>query len=359
MHKRIHLTRGWQHDWHLSLFEKVLIVNSMMLIGEASAGLWITSYQREIHHYLIDTLFIIFATLATICINIFLLRASFRPLFNLLAAIREISAGKTQTRANISETSWEIGELAQAFNGMLDRLETARREQTMAILQAQEQERRRIGMELHDEAGQNLTALLIHTEVLQQKFQHLAETGITKHGCQQVSQEVQQLIQLTQVTLENIRVLAQQLRPSVLDDLGLRAAFRWLAEDSGQRLHLTVHLTLQDDINRLDYLPPTFETAIFRIAQESLTNVARHAHAEYVTMKITCQSQQLTLQVSDNGQGYDPISHKSGSGILGMRERATTLGGTLTISSSAGNGTTVCVLLPLPPAIEPSEGNNQ
>jgi len=160
----------------LSLFEKVILVNSLVLVGEALAGLWVTSHNLEAHHYLIDTSFIVLATVLSVLINIVLLRASFRPLFNLLSTIRAVSAGKTHARALVTPSDSEIGELAQAFNSMLDRLEAARREQTMLILQAQEEERRRLALELHDESSQNLTALLIQAEVLHQSLQVLPDT---------------------------------------------------------------------------------------------------------------------------------------------------------------------------------------
>ena len=95
--------------WRLSLFEKVILANSLMLIGEALAGLWVTSHSLEAHHYLIDTSFIVAATLLTLAINVILLRASFRPLFNLLSTIRAISAGKTQARAKVTISDSEIG----------------------------------------------------------------------------------------------------------------------------------------------------------------------------------------------------------------------------------------------------------
>ncbi len=348
MSKRIQPTRTWFRRWHLSLFEKVIFVNSVMLIVEALAGLWITSHHLEANHYLIDTLFIVLATLFTLAINAILLRASFLPLFSLLTTIREISAGKTQTRASISQSDQEISELAQAFNSMLDRLELARREQTMLILQAQESERRRIGMELHDEAGQNLTALLIHAEILNQRFQALHAEHIEEHTRAQLTQELQQLTNLTQITLENIRVLAQQLRPSVLDDLGLLAAFRWLSEDSGQRLRLYVTLDIQGVESIIHILPAGYETAIFRIAQESLTNVARHAHATHVSIKLVQQDRALHLSIQDDGQGYDTQTQPMSSGLLGMRERATALGGTLTITSQHQHGTLVQAQFPLP-----------
>src|SRR5437660_8364718 len=146
MSKAIHFSRVLPHRWHLSLFEKVILVNSLMLIVEAMAGFWVTSHSLEAHHYIIDTSFIVLATLFTLFINIILLRASFRPLFNLLATIREVSAGQTEARATVTPTDSEIGELARAFNSMLDRLETARLEQKMQILLAQEEERRRIAL---------------------------------------------------------------------------------------------------------------------------------------------------------------------------------------------------------------------
>lgn len=336
--------------WRLSLFEKVILANSIILIGEALAGLWVTSHNLESHHYLIDTGFIVLAILLGLLINVLLLRASFRPLFDLLQTIRTVSAGKTNARARATPTDSEIGELAQAFNSMLDRLEAARREQTMLILQAQEEERRRIALELHDESSQNLTALLVHTEVLNQTLQAIPNTAITKDARKQLSAEIHQLAQLAQYTLENIRILAQQLRPSVLDDLGLSAAFRWLAEDGRKRLHLLVDLHLDgiEDTSRSDiHQPALYETTLFRIAQESLTNAARHAHAQHVTISLSQDQKNMYLKVSDDGCGFDTSQSHTGLGIIGMRERAALLGGKITISSRPGQGATVEAALPL------------
>jgi two-component system, NarL family, sensor histidine kinase UhpB len=341
---------SWWRRWNLSLFEKVILVNSLMLIVEALAALWVTSHQLESHHYLIDTFFLVVAALIILLTNIVILQATFRPLFHLLNTIREVGTGQTQTRAAISDSSGEVGELAQAFNSMLDSLEMARREQTRLILQAQEEERRRIGMELHDEAGQNLTALLIHTEVLHRHFRLLAEQGLSECSQQTLDTEFQQLTQLTQLSLENVRVLAQQLRPSVLDDLGLLAAFRWLGEDSEQRLRLHVDLDLDLPAleSILDMLPASHETALFRIAQESLTNVARHAHAQTVLIALTATSEHVVLTIMDDGHGYQDAKQKPGSGILGMRERASSLNGELSITSEAQQGTSITARLPLP-----------
>jgi two-component system sensor histidine kinase UhpB len=337
-------------SWRLSLFEKVILVNALMLIGEALAGLWVTSHSLESHHYLIDTTFIVGATVLSLCINILLLRASFRPLFSLLATIRTISAGKTQARAPGLPTDTEIGELAQAFNRMLDRLEGTRREQAILILQAQEEERRRVALELHDESSQNLTALLVHTEILQQALLVLPAASLTPEARETLHSGLQQLTQLTQHTLESIRTLALQLRPAVLDDLGLHAALRWLAEDCRERLRISVELHREVPTTPTpgkEY-PSLYETTLFRVAQESLTNVARHAQATHVSIELAQDEENISLRIHDNGQGYETTQRGSGLGISGMQERVSLLNGTLNLSSEAGKGTTVEVTLPLP-----------
>ena len=331
--------------WHVSLFEKVIVVNSLMLVCEALAGLWITSHNLETHHYLIDMSFIVAAMLLTLLINVVLLRASFRPLFGLLRTMRTVSAGKTEARAATDTSDPEIGELAQTFNNMLDRLETTRREQAMLILRTQEEERRRVALELHDESSQNLTALLVYTEVLSQSLRDLPERAISEEGREQLNKELQHLTDLTQHTLENIRSLAQQLRPSVLDDLGLHAAFRWLAEDSRERLKLALDLHVEG-VEDTHY-SALYETTLFRIAQECLTNVVRHAHAQHVSIFLRQDDQNICLRVLDDGCGFEASRQQSGLGLAGMRERAALLGGTLTISSRPGQGTIVEVVLPM------------
>jgi two-component system sensor histidine kinase UhpB len=332
--------------WKLSLFEKVILVNTFVLLLETVVALWITSHNLERNHYLIDMTFIVVSTLATLVITIVLLRLSFRPLFGLLTTIREVSLGKTDARASIRSSDTEIDELAGAFNGMLDTLETVRRERSYLILQAQEDERRRIALELHDEAGQNLTALLIHTELLQQ---HLQEP-LTPETRAQLADGLQQLTRLAEHTLENIRVLSQQLRPSVLDDLGLIPAFRWLVEDSRRSLQLSVQLSIRGfDDREIRPLPPLYETTLFRIAQECLTNIARHAGTTEASVELWRTAEQVCVRVIDRGCGYDPSTQRTSSGIVGMRERATLLKGTLTIRSAPGEGTEVLAELPLAP----------
>jgi two-component system sensor histidine kinase UhpB len=337
--------RAWFQSWKLTLFEKAILVNSAMLIIEALAGLWVTSHHVEAQHYLIDTFFIVISALIILFVNIFLLRTSFRPLFHLLATIRTISAENTGTRATVSDPYSEVGELANAFNSMLDRLETARREQTRLILQAQEEEQRRIALELHDDAGQNLTTLLVHIEILNQQLQILDSSSPPEQK-ERIQAELQQLNKLAQYTLDNLRVLAQQLRPSVLDDLGLLAAFRWLAEENRLQLQVELHIDGMELIAQ--HLPGPYATALFRIAQESLTNIARHAQTNRAWITLTHDHTTILLQVRDAGCGFQSSKRPGSTGMVGMRTRAASLKGTLTVDSQPSQGTTIEARLPLP-----------
>ena len=340
---------GRRASWRLSLFEKVILVNTCMIVCEALAGLWVTSHSLESHHYLIDTAFIVVAMLTSLLINILLLRASFHPLYSLLRTIRAVGAGKTNLRAVDIPADSEIGELALAFNGMLDQLEISRRQQAMLILQAQEEERRRLARELHDESSQNLTALLVHTEVLRQMLQNMPPPVALQSAHEQLQAGLQQLTQLTQTTLENIRTLALQLRPGVLDDLGVEAAFRWLAEDCRQRLHLAVELRIDglEGMLREHEHSTLYATTLFRIAQECLTNAARHGHAQHVEISCERDHNTLCICVRDDGSGFDTKGAPAGLGITGMRERAALLGGQLSITSRPGKGTSVEASIPL------------
>ncbi len=337
------IPRGRSQRRRLSLFEKVIVANSVMLVAEALVALWVTSHSIESHHYLIDTSFLIVAALGSLLINVLVLHASFRPLFRLLLTIRSVSAGATAQRTPVPADP-DIGELTHAFNTMLDQLETFQREQTLHIVQAQEEERRRLARELHDETSQTLTALLIHTEVLNQ---HVATAAarLTLEEQQQLERVATLLAKLAQETLDDIRVIAQQLRPSVLDDMGLQAALRWLAEDGRERLHLNVNVVSGE--TKTLHLPPVYETTLFRIAQESLTNSARYADATEVQVRLTHKQQEVRLVLSDNGRGFDVAEAHQGLGLRGMRERATLLQGTLNLRTAPGQGTTVEVVLPL------------
>ena len=191
---------------------------------------------------------------------------------------------------------------------------------TRLLMRAQEDERRRIARELHDEAGQVLTAVKIELDL---------------DGRTEASEMVSR-------ALAQVRDLSNLLRPSVLDDLGLLPALRALAEDFGRRTHVEVALDIAPDLRAFT---PEQEVVIYRVVQEALTNVARHAGARRVRVGLHARERDLRLTVEDDGRGApsEPTPHL---GLLGMRERVTALGGTLAVAASPARGFRVEALIP-------------
>lgn len=347
----------------LSIFEKVLVANSIIIIIEAFAAWWVTRSTLVPNHYLVDTSFLIGMALFSLLINTFLLRAAFRPLFGLLNTIQLVDAGHVERRAQVSARDSDVSLLAAALNAMLDRLEALRHQTAGEILRAQEQERRRLALELHDQSSQTLTALTLHAQVLDEL---LAADAASPPAL--VRQQVAQVSRLAERTMNELRHVAEQLRPPILDDMGLEAALRWLAEDVSQdtSLRISVHLPTADDGDRDSHpssppdrarrrLPAEVETALFRIAQESLTNVVRHAQASSVDLKLIRQPEQVDLMVRDDGRGFasqstsDAALPRAGLGLAGIQERARLAGGRLVIDSHPARGTTIQATIPLTP----------
>jgi hypothetical protein len=212
------------------------------------------------------------------------------------------------------------------------------REQLRALAahveQVREQERVRMAREIHDELGQSLTCMGMDLAFLDK---HLPGDGPAKA-------RVQALSALVKETIQTVRRISSELRPSMLDDLGLCAALEWLARDFEERTHIACRVTTPEEIP----MAPERATAVFRICQEALTNVARHARAASVEVELAEARGCLTLRVHDDGRGITPdeIARPGSLGLLGMRERAGLLGGKTEISGQPGAGTTVLVTLP-------------
>lgn len=202
------------------------------------------------------------------------------------------------------------------------------------LVDIQEQERRRIARELHDEIGQNITALKL-----------ALENSLAKHGGF-VDSYLRDALAIANDLAEGVRRIAFDLRPPMLDDLGLLSALLWLFEKCRAQAGLHVDFRHSGLEARLT---PDVETAVFRISQEALTNVIRHANASRAQVAVWVANDRIVLRIEDRGHGFDPAGvHRSGrgTGLLGMQERAALLGGTLTIDAGAGIGTTVTAELP-------------
>ena len=207
---------------------------------------------------------------------------------------------------------------------------------TRRLVELHESERRDIARELHDEAGQALTSLRFGLRLL--------ERVIDEGG--DVTGRIAELMQMTDAVIDGLHRLAADLRPASLDHLGLDAALRQYARTAAAESGLAVRFSARGFTS--DRLPAVVETDLFRIVQEALTNVVRHARATRVDILVECRRDRAMVMIEDDGVGFEPdrVVGEDHFGLLGMRERAEALGGTLAIESTPGAGTTVVVEVP-------------
>ena len=237
----------------------------------------------------------------------------------------------------LSEESGRFGEddlrLAETYAARaaiaVDLSQRVARESLRRVVSAQELERRRLARELHDETGQALTSILLGLRSLEDFVDSDHERAA-----------VADIRRLAVETLQGVRRLAVELRPKALDDFGLEAALERLTSNFSEQTGLAV-----DFVSGLgeQQLAPDVATALYRIVQESLTNVVKHAHARTVSILLARQNGRVKLVIEDDGRGFDPGSPADGFGIQGMRERVDLLGGSLQVESRAGAGTTLAV----------------
>lgn len=288
---------------------------------------------------------IILVSSVGIAAAIFLTWLVTRPILELKEAAQAVGGGDFSRRVR-PWASDEIGELAEAFNNMTSGLaqaeqERVEREQLRSqfvekVIGAQEEERRRVARELHDDTGQALTSLMVRLQSFYQQCPSPELRG-----------QIDDLRRLLLQTLDGVHNMAVALRPSVLDDLGLVAALRRYVQECHSRYPLEVDLMVVGVEG--ERLPPAVETALYRIIQESLTNVARHAEAKTASILLERHNGRVRAIIEDDGIGFDPerVAEEGRLGLYGMRERAELLNGTLTIESEPGQGTAVYVEVPV------------
>jgi two-component system sensor histidine kinase UhpB len=266
-------------------------------------------------------------------LNVILLRRVLSPLFRLTEAMSSVDPDRPGRRlSKIDLRSTEGQALADAFNAMLDRLESARREAARTALAAQEGERLRVAQELHDEIGQTLTAVTIQAERAAD-----GDPALAADALRSVAHAVRD-------SLDEVRRIARELRPEALDDLGLVNALIALCNRVDVQDGPRVRRELQGN---LPALSPDVELVIYRIAQEGLTNALRHSGARSATVSLTADAETLMLRVSDDGSGMPAQLPGGTAGIAGMRERALLVGGRLSIDSSPEHGTDVRLTVPV------------
>ncbi|WDT77235.1 MAG: AAA family ATPase [Candidatus Manganitrophus sp.] len=229
----------------------------------------------------------------------------------------------------------EIAERTR-IESQLERMQEQLRSLSLRSQSTLEEERSRIAREIHDEFGQTLTVLKMQLSFLERRF---------RGGQTPISEWTKSMSEMIDTTIERVRQVASELRPIVLDDLGLPAAIEWQAKEFQERTGITCRCFLQEEI-AIDRM---HSTAVFRVFQEALTNVARHSGASDVEIKLNEEKGAAFLQVRDNGRGIteEQRLHQKSLGLIGMRERARACGGEVGIEGIPGKGTTITVRVPL------------
>jgi two-component system, NarL family, sensor histidine kinase UhpB len=314
-----------------SLLWRVLAANAIVLIVGCSL-LLVTPITVSAPVATIAEAGILIAGLIVMVIaNFILLQRAFAPLrrlTTLMTVIDPMEPGRRLTGASGRDA--EVASLTRAFNAMLDRLEIERRASGRRALAAQEEVQSRIARELHDEVGQTLTAIAIQ-----------AENGATAADQPEAWSKV---AALAHESLEDVRRIGRDLRPEALEDLGLVNALIALATRVTDQSGLVIERRLASG---LPGRSPEVDLVIYRIAQESLTNVMRHARAKRAVLSLEQVADELVLIVRDDGQGFSGPPRDDAAGIIGMRERAMLIGGRLTVRSKVGAGTEVRLEIPL------------
>jgi two-component system sensor histidine kinase UhpB len=310
------------------LLWRVFAVNAAVLVL-AFAGLVFAPITVSAPVAAGELVVLVAGLLALLAANLALLRAAFAPLDHLAETMRRHDPLAPGARAEVSGDA-SVAALAVTFNEMLDRLEDERRESGRRALLVQEAERRRIARELHDEVGQTLTGVILQVE------------GLAPQIPEALRGQLDELRETVRHGAEEVRTIARRLRPDVLDELGLSSALTALAGGFERQTRVPVERHLEQGIE----VSPDEELVLYRVAQEALTNVARHAEATRVRLELRAQPAAVVLEVSDDGRGLPEHALGSSNGIRGMRERAMLVGANLSIESRPGAGTAVRLVLP-------------
>ena len=322
------------YGWTMPLFWRVFLLNAVLLVV-AGVALVLSPLSVSAPIKLLEGAVLGLAVLLLLLVNYAMLRPAFKPLELLAERMKNVDLLRPGRRLTPTGSPEIIG-LVHSFNEMLERLEAERQESGRRALAAQEAERKRIAMELHDEVGQTMTGVLL---LLQQVAVEVPPSR------REVFAEAQEA---TRKSVDEVRRIAQELRPELLEHLGLISALKSLATRFTKQAGLQLEW---DFTGKLPPLAPDVELAIYRVAQEGLTNVARHANASRVWVSLQPGSESVVLRVVDDGSGVNGQPIGDGGGIRGMRERAVLVGAALTIERAQSGG--VEVRLDVPAAADP------
>lgn len=327
-----------------TLFQRLLLFNAaVVIVGALFLTLSPVTVSDPVR--LTEVAVLGLGAIAMVAVNAILVRATLRPLDRLTALMEQVDLLRPGQRLSMPADR-DVAHLVREFNRMLDRLEHERGVSSAHALAAQEGERQRIARELHDEIGQSLTAVLLGLK------------RTVDRAPAELRNELQAVQETIRSCLDEVRMVARRLRPGVLEDLGLRSALTALAGEFTRAGDAPVAVAIDP---RLPDLGADVELVVYRIAQEGLTNVARHAAATEVELTLTAEPDGVLLTICDDGRGLGGRGEgaEEGAGIRGMRERAILIGADLTIAPEPGGGTGLRLRVPRrsgPPPVAISGG---
>ena len=319
---------------HRSLFWRVFAVNAGLL-GAVAALLLFSPVEIDAPIKPAQALIVVGGLVVGVVANALLLRRAVDPLERLAQRMETVDLLRPGQRLPVDRGD-EIGRVLDAFNRMLDRLERERRQSSRRVLAAQEAERIGIARDLHDEVGQLLTGALL-------QLNSIAERAPADR------QELDEARQAVRRALDEVRRISSELRPEMLEHLGLVSALTELSTTFARVSGVDVERQFDRSLPKL---APETELAVYRIAQESLTNVARHAQAKQVTITLERGHDSVVLRVIDDGRGFSGAPEEHG-GLRSMRERALLVEGALAIKDGARGGVEVRLEVPTAPALQP------
>jgi two-component system sensor histidine kinase UhpB len=332
------------------IFNRVLVGNSIIIIAGAVGGTLLTRHLTVAGNFNLILLFASLGILLTLLVNYWIIRISLQPLRELSRAVDQVKNGQTSIpETSAMQSDPDIHRLVVAMNSMLERLDR-RTNQWRALseraINAQEEERRRIARGLHDDTAQTISTLIIYLERLEADL----PADPAEYRPVEYRYRLSEIRRLATGMLEELRKNIWDLRPTILDDLGLVPAIRWYAQSNLEQAGVNLRFDFQSENMRLS---PPLETMLFRVSQEAVSNILHHANASSVLISLWTDQSKVCLEVEDDGQGFD-VERTSGEavakkqlGLLGIQERVSLIGGEVQISSAPGRGTRLEVSVPL------------
>jgi two-component system, NarL family, sensor histidine kinase UhpB len=315
----------------MSLFWRVFLANAVILVAGILV-LGFTPVSISKHSSLPELVDLVVALVVMVLANWLALRPLFRPLEHLAQRMDDADVLLSGEDLPV-EGAGEVATLERAFNKMMVRFEEERREAGARTIRAQEEQRQRIARGLHDEVGQSLTGVLFQLK------------GLAKDATPEQQEALAEAQQTVKASLAEVGRIAQELRPEVLDHLGLPSALANLSHTFSERTGIAVRRRLDAKLPPLD---PEIELVLYRVAQESLTNAARHSGASEVLLALEPDGEGVVLRVRDNGRGFNGHTVEGG-GLRGIRERALIVGGVASIETTPTGGAEVRLRVPAAP----------